>query len=180
MRLFIISIFLTFVVLQNINAAPQSTPIKSSPIENKKILNEDSEDFFPPHTEQDVKLEFGGIGGAFGDSDAKDWHYRIGIFKKNEFLFERYLVWGVALMSNQSAELRLQSDLTSLFRLDPIWQSFGIGFSQFVWGQDGLSNLVNINQSKFTGYVDLGPHAQLQMYYGLKGLAYALSFQSWF
>ena len=77
-------------------------------------------------------------------------------------------------------ELKTQIDLASLCSMDSPWDSFGIGASQFIIGRDGISNLININQTKFTFYSDLGPYVQLQGYFGFKGLAYSLNFQAWF
>lgn len=180
MRLFIIFIFLTFVVLENSNAAPQSTPTKSNPINNKNLVTQDTDDYFPPDQKKTFKLQFGGIAGEFNGNDPKNWHYLIAVTKKSEFEFERFFMWGISLISNQSAEAKVQVDGTSLFQMAPEWSHVGIGLSQFIWGQDGISNLININQTKITTYADLGPYFQIQAYYGLRGLAYSLTFQSWF
>lgn|GEM_PF-3129204 len=180
MRLFIIFIFLTFVVLKSTNAAPQSTPTPSSPIDDKSVLKQDGDDFFPPSSKRNFRFQFGGLSGAFNDNKESDWHYIFGITRRNEFSFERSFMWGASIASNESVELKLQMDFASLFTIDPIWNDYGIGFSQFIWGRDGISNLVNINQSKINLYADLGTYFQLQAYYGLKGLAYSISFQSWF
>lgn len=171
---------MTFVVLQKGNAAPQSTPVKNSPVQDKSSMNQDPEDFYPVASKKTLMIQFGGIAGAFGDNDGTSWHYQIGAFKKYEFAFEKTLIWGATLISNQTAELHIQSDFTSLFSFDPFWSNYGMGASQFMWGQDGISNLVNINQSKVTLYADLGDYFQAQAYIGLKGVAYSLSFQSWF
>ncbi len=180
MRSFIIFIFLTFVVLNGVNAAPQSAPTTISPIEDKSVLKHENDDFFPPTSPQNFRLQFGGLSGAFNDNHETDWHYLIGIARRSEFEFERTFVWGASLASNESIELKLQSDFSSLFLMDPVWNDYGIGFSQFIWGRDGVSNLVNINQSKINFYIDFATYFQAQAYYGLKGLAYSISFQSWF
>jgi hypothetical protein len=180
MRLLIVFIFLTFVVLETNNAAPQSTPIRSSPIGDKSVVQDDADVFDPPSVKKNFKLQFGAIAGNFNENEPANWHYLIGVMKQSELSFERSFQWGLSLISNQSVELKVQMDLTSLFLLDPYWDGMGLGVSQFIWGQDGISNLVNVNQTKFSFYSNLGPHFQAQLYYGLKGLAYSLSFQSWF
>lgn len=177
MRLFIIFIFLTFVVLKSTDAAPQSSPTPTSPIEDKSVLNQNTDDFYMPSTDLPYKVQGGIIGGAFNDNSESEWHFLINASRKSEFAFERTFTWGASLVSNESVELKLQTDLTSLFLLDSSWNSYGIGFSQFLWGRDGVSNLVNINQSKITAYADFGSYVQIQVYYGLKGLAYSLSLQ---
>lgn len=180
MRLFIIFIFLTFVWIQNVNAAPQSSTVKSSPIDDKNLVNQDADDYYPPAAKQNFKMQFGGISGKFNDNDAKSWHYMIGLARKSEFDFERYFYWGLSLVSNESAEVKIQADLNSLFMIDPLWRDFGIGVSQFMWGENGISNLVNINQTKFVIYADVATYFQIQAYTGLQGIAYSISFQSWF
>lgn len=180
MRLFIIFIFLTFVVPNGTNAAPQSASTPKSPIEDKSVLRQDNDDFFPPSNKRNFRVQFGGLSGAFNDNKESDWHYIVGVARRTEFSFERSFMWGASLASNESVELKLQTDLASAFIMDPEWSDYGFGFSQFIWGRDGMSNLVNINQSKVNIYADLGTYFQLQAYYGLKGLAYSVSFQSWF
>lgn len=180
MRLFIIFIFLTFVVLTGANAAPQSAPTPPSPIDDKSMLRQDDDDFFPTTKARDFRVQIGGLSGAFNDNKESDWHLLIGIARRTEFSFERFFIWGASLASNESVELKLQADFNDLLGIDSMWSSYGLGFSQFIWGRDGISNLVNINQSKINLYVDLGAYFQVQAYYGLKGLAYSVSFQSWF
>lgn len=171
---------MTFVVLKCANAAPQSTPTPTSPIDDKTALRQDQDDFMPTSAKLNFRFQFGGLSGAFNDNKESDWHYLFGVARKTEFSFERFFMWGGSIASNESVELKLQMDFTSLFMIDPMWNNYGIGFSQFIWGRDGLSNLVNVNQSKINIYADLGSYFQIQAYYGLKGLAYSLSFQSWF
>lgn len=171
---------MTFVVLIGTNAAPQTAPTPTSPIDDKSVLKQNSDDFILTSPPRSFRLQFGGISGSFNDNKETDWHYLIGISRRTEYAFERSFVWGAAVVSNESVELKLQTDLTSLFLVDPLWNDYGVGFSHFIWGQDGVSNLVNINQSKFSLYADLGTYFQFQIYYGLKGLAYSISFQFWF
>jgi hypothetical protein len=180
MRSFIIFIFLTFVVLNVSNAAPQSAPTTVSPIEDKSVLKHQIDDFFPLASPRGFRMQFGGLSGAFNDNPPSDWHLLFGMARRTEFKFERAFIWGASLASNESLELKLQSDFSSLFLMDPMWNDYGIGVSQFLWGRDGVSNLVNINQSKINIYADFATYFQVQAYYGLKGLAYSISLQSWF
>lgn len=180
MRLFIIFIFLTFVVLKNSNAAPQSNPIPTSVIDDKKLVNATGDDYLPTLERPIFKFQFGAIAGEFGDNKPENWNYIFSLVKSQELSFERKFLWGLSITSNQMFELKTQIDFGSLFFADAPWTAFGFGASHFITGKDGFSNLVNINQTKFVFYADLGPYFQIQTYYGLKGLAYSLTFQSWF
>lgn len=171
---------MTFVVLQSNNAAPQSNPIQSSPIQNKSLTDSGGDDYLPSIENNQFKLQLGAIGGDFGDNQPPSLHYLITGLKKQEISFERSFLWGVSITSNQMLEIKTQIDLNSLCSLNSPWDNFGIGLSQFIIGRDGISNLININQTKFTFYSDLGPYVQIQAYYGFKGLAYSLNFQAWF
>lgn len=171
---------MTFVVLQINNAAPQSSPNQPSPVADKSLVNASGDDYIPTLKSRQNKLQIGAIAGNFGNNTPTNFHYLVSALRKKELSFERNFLWGFALTSNQMLEVKSQIDLSSLFLLDPSWDYIGFGLSQFIIGQDGFSNLVNINQTKFVLYFDLGPYFQAQAYYGLKGLAYSMSFQSWF
>lgn len=167
---------MTFVLLQTNNAAPQSSPARSSPIDDKAFIDPNDDDYLPMDDyllmkKRSFKLQLGGIGGKFGDNEPKNWQFTVAILKKKEISFERFLIWGFGLTSNQMLELKAQADL---------WGSGGLGFSQFIIGRDGIANLINVNQSKIVLYGDLGSYFQLQALYGLTGLAYSVLFQTWF
>ncbi|MCB0368418.1 MAG: hypothetical protein KDD45_03015 [Bdellovibrionales bacterium] len=181
MRLLILSLFLTFVGYNFSHGAPQSSPEVSNPLKNINKDDSHSEDIdlVKPTFHQ---IQAGYLMGHVFESSQLTNRGFLGYSKKVELGFEQYLLWGAICDFSRILGLSVRTRLLdlNLFSTNPILKSIEVGIVHFIDAGEGVSNLVNINNTKASiGYTffDL---LSLNIFAGTQGTVFEAHISFWF
>lgn len=170
MRLFIITFFLTFVGYNQSQGAPRNLPKLETlkvELEEKPSEAEDIEKIYLAKNQ----FQLGYLYGSIYSSEEMINRTILGYARKIEIEFEKYLlvgtVWDISKVFGFYARSPL--DNLDLFQ-NTFYSHIEIGLYHFIDGNDGISNLVNINHTKLSIGYTFFELLNLQFLYGSYGI----------
>lgn len=180
MRLFIFTLFLTFVWYCVSQGAPLNEPRVSHPLLDLQKNSEYTEEIETvPQTSQQIQLGY--LYGKIFSTDDSINNVYLGYGKKIELDFEKYLLVGAMYDFSKTLGIFVKSELGHLNLIDIfLLEHLEIGLQHFINSKDGISNLVNINHTKFyLGYTFYNL-ITLSAAYGFYGLSIEGHLALWF
>lgn len=170
MRLLIITFFLTFVGYNQSQGAPSNIPkIESTKVEIEKATSE-SEDFEKVYFAKN-QVQLGYLYGAIYSSETMVNRPILGYGRKIELAFEKHLLLGAISDLSTIFGFYARSPLQNFTYFEnSFYSSLEIGVYHFIDGNDGISNLVNINHTKIALGYTFFELLNIQLLYGFYGV----------
>lgn len=169
MRLFIFTLFLTFVWHNLSQGAPLLTPKINDPLPPLDSQVQEFEDL----ERESVKIhqvQLGYLLGNIYDTNESLQQVFLGYAQKIELDFERYFYFGAHTDFTKFLGINIKTEIKSF---DLFYSSFlgniEVGLIHFINPKDGISNLININHTKLSVGYTLWETLSLHAFFGVYG-----------
>ena len=170
MRLLIFTLFLTFVGYNQSQGAPSNLPKLDSTKVDLQKTDSESEDFEKVYFAQN-QAQLGYLYGSIYSSENAVNRPILGYGRKIELAFEKHLLLGAVSDLSNIVGFYVRSPLQNLdYFENSFYDSLEIGLFHFIDGNDGISNLVNINHTKISFGYTFFELFNIQLLYGFYGL----------